>query len=316
MTTLPHEKQIFECEQTIARVKSQNQSHPLMTQEEVKKLDQKLEDLKKEVYANLKPWDRVSICRHPERPHSLDYIKNLCDEFEEISGDRVYKDDSAIVTGLGKIGGQKFVIVGQEKGKDTDSRLYRNFGMPHPEGYRKAMRAMKLAEKFDIPVICFLDTPGAFAGLSAEERGQGWAIANNLLQMSRLKVPIIIVVIGEGCSGGALGIGVGDVIGMLEHAYYSVISPEGCASILWKDASQNIEAAAALKMQAEDLLAFGIIDEVIEEPLGGAHHDPQVAYENVKGFIISEFQKLKNIPQDVLVERRYQKFRKIGAFSD
>ena len=182
MTTLPHEKQIFECEQTIARVKSQNQSHPLMTQEEVKKLDQKLEDLKKEVYANLKPWDRVSICRHPERPHSLDYIKNLCDEFEEISGDRVYKDDSAIVTGLGKIGGQKFVIVGQEKGKDTDSRLYRNFGMPHPEGYRKAMRAMKLAEKFDIPVICFLDTPGAFAGLSAEERGQGWAIANNLLK--------------------------------------------------------------------------------------------------------------------------------------
>lgn len=316
MSILEHEKQIFECEQTIARVKSQNQSHPLMTQEEIKKLDRKLEELKEDVYSNLEPWDRVAISRHPDRPHSLDYIKNVFDEFEEISGDRAFKDDHAIVAGFVKLGSQKFVVVGQEKGKDTESRLYRNFGMPHPEGYRKALRAMQLAEKFQIPIITFLDTPGAFAGLSAEERGQGWAIANNLLQMSRLKVPVIVVLIGEGCSGGALGIGIGDVIGMLEHSYYSVISPEGCASILWKDASKNVEASSALKMQAEDLFRFGVIDEIIKEPLGGAHHDPQVAYENVKSFISHQINELQNIPRDVLVERRYQKFRKIGAFSD
>lgn len=314
MTVLPHEKPIFEVEQTLQKLKEQNKNSPIWSQKELFEMEQKLEGLKKTIYSQLKPWDRVAICRHPQRPHALDYIQNISEEFVELFGDRAFQDDHAIVAGLARIDGQKFVIIGQEKGKDTESRLYRNFGMPHPEGYRKAMRCMRLAAKFNLPVITLLDTPGAYPGLSAEERGQGWAIAQNLWEMARLPTPILVVLIGEGCSGGALGIGVGDVIGMLEHAYYSVISPEGCASILWKDASKNAAAASALKMHVEDLLELGIVDHKIPEPLGGAHLNPQVAYQNVKAFLKEQWALLQTVPLDALLENRYQKFRKMGKF--
>lgn len=314
MTVLAHEKEILEYQKTLEKLEEQNRHHPILSSEEFLKMKKNLEQMKQTVYSQLKPWERVSICRHPQRPHALDYIQNISEEFVELFGDRAFQDDHAIVAGLAKIGGKKYVVIGQEKGKDTESRIYRNFGMPHPEGYRKAMRCMRLAEKFQIPVITLLDTPGAYPGLTAEERGQGWAIASNLLEMARLATPIIVVLIGEGCSGGALGVGIGDVIGMLEHSYYSVISPEGCASILWKDASKNSIAAAALKMQAEDLLPLGVIDEIIREPLGGAHLDPTSAYTSVKAFIERQIEALSSIPLDVLLENRYQKFRKIGKF--
>jgi acetyl-CoA carboxylase carboxyl transferase subunit alpha len=314
MTTLPHEKQIHEYEETIRQLKEQNKSNPLWSKDELTRLEKKLFDLKKRVYSSLKPWERVSISRHPQRPHTCDYLENICDEFVEIFGDRSFRDDHAVVTALALIGNKKFVCIGLEKGKDTESRIYRNFGMAHPEGYRKALRAMQLAAKFSLPVVSFLDTPGAFPGLSAEERGQGWAIAKNLSEMARLPTPIIVLLIGEGCSGGALGMGVGDVIGMLEHSYYSVISPEGCASILWRDPSKNSEASSALKMQAEDLLEMGIIDAIIKEPLGGAHHDPKMVYEGVKKFILEQWDLLRQIPEKDLLEMRYQKFRKMGRF--
>lgn len=312
---LDHEKQILDHEKTIAQLKEQNKVNGIWTDEEIVKLEKKLEQLKTQVYSQLSPWERVGISRHPERPRSIDYIKNICEGFTEIFGDRLFSDDRAIVAGLGIIGGQKFVIIAQEKGCDTESRLYRNFGMPHPEGYRKALRVMKLAEKFNLPVLSLLDTPGAYPGLTAEERGQGCAIATNLLEMANLKTPVIVLLIGEGCSGGALGMGVGDTVGMLEHAYYSVISPEGCASILWRDAAKNEEAAETLKMQSENLLEFGVIDEIIPEPQGGAHHDPKMVYEEVKKFILKEAKSLSKIPFDELLEKRYQKFRKLGAFS-
>lgn len=314
MTILPHEKQIIEVQETLEKLRDQNKVSSLFSQKELVEMELKLEELKKTVYSQLKPWDRVQICRHPKRPHALDYIEGISEEFVEIFGDRTFQDDHAIVAGLAIIGGEKFVVIGQEKGKDTESRLYRNFGMPHPEGYRKAMRCMRLAEKFQIPVITFLDTPGAYPGLTAEERGQGWAIAENLFQMSQLKTPIIVVLIGEGCSGGALGIGVGDVIGMLEHSYYSVISPEGCASILWKDPAKNGVAASALKLHVEDLLKLGIVDQMIVEPLGGAHLDPKAAYQNVLAFIKEQILRLKKVSLEELIENRYQKFRKMGKF--
>lgn len=314
MTVLPHEKQILEVQQTLSKLREQNKSNPLFSADELHKMEKKLELLKQKVYAELKAWDRVSICRHPQRPHAIDYIQNLAEEFVELFGDRTFQDDHAIIAGLAKIEGQKYIVIGQEKGKDTESRIFRNFGMPHPEGYRKALRCMKLAAKFNLPVITLLDTPGAYPGLTAEERGQGWAIAHNLWEMARLPTPIIVILIGEGCSGGALGIGVGDVIGMMEHSYYSVISPEGCASILWKDPSKNAIAASALKMHVEDLLELGIVDQMIAEPLGGAHLDPKAAYVNVKSFIKEQWASLKTIPIDILLENRYQKFRKMGKF--
>jgi len=314
MTVLAHEKQILEVQQTLSKLKEQNKSNPLFSQEELLKMEKKLQLLKEKVYSELKAWDRVAICRHPQRPHSIDYIQNLADEFVELFGDRTFQDDHAIISGLAVIDGQKFVVIGQEKGKDTESRIFRNFGMPHPEGYRKAMRCMNLAAKFNLPVITLLDTPGAYPGLTAEERGQGWAIANNLWEMARLPTPIIGILIGEGCSGGALGVGIGDVIGMMEHSYYSVISPEGCASILWKDAGKNAVAAAALKMHVEDLLELGIVDQMIPEPLGGAHLDPKHAFVHVKTFIKEQWNALKTVPIDTLLENRYQKFRKMGKF--
>ncbi len=311
--TLPHEKQIGEYLKTIEHLKKQSKDSTLFNSE-IRKLEEKLDKLKEKVYKQLTAWERVAICRHPQRPRTIDYIKHLCSSFLELHGDRLYRDDPSIVGGLATIGGLKCVVIGQEKGNDTESRMQRNFGMLHPEGFRKALRLMKLAEKFSLPVVSLLDTPGAYPGLDAEERGQGWAIANNLMEMARLKTPVVVLVIGEGCSGGALGMGVGDIIGMLEHSYYSVISPEGCASILWKDAKRNTDAAEMLKLNAEDLMQFKIIDEIIPEPLGGAHHNPGEVYENVKNFILEKIQMLEKIPKEILLEQRYLKFRSMGEY--
>lgn len=312
---LAHEKQIYEYIKTIDHLKKQSQGNALF-HNEIRKLEQKLEKLKEKVYAELTPWQRVMICRHPSRPHTVDYITSMCSSFHELSGDRTFAEDSALVGGLATIGEMRCVLIGQEKGNDTESRVHHNFGSLNPEGYRKALRLMKLAEKFQLPVVSLIDTAGAYPGLGAEERGQGWAIANNLREMSRIATPIIVVIIGEGCSGGALGIAVGDVVAMLEHAYYSVISPEGCAAILWKDSSKNEEAARALKLTAEDLLARNVIDAIIKEPLGGAHHQPQVACSNVKQFVLEQWQMLKRIPVDLLLEQRYLKFRKMGEWTE
>lgn len=311
---LSHELKLKTYQKTIQELKEKNLDGALLNPKEIEKLEQNFESLKKKVYQKLSPWERVQIARHPKRPKTLDYIHHICDEFFELFGDRAFADDHAIVGGLALIGGHKFVILGSEKGSDTDERIYRNFGMLHPEGFRKAMRLMKLAEKFHLPVISLLDTAGAFPGLSAEERGQGWLIASNLKEMARIKTQVIIVIIGEGFSGGALGIGMGDCIGMLEHACYSVITPEGCASILWKDASKSDEATRALKMNAENLLELQVIDHIITEPLEGAHTDPELMYDRVKSFILKSYQKLGSLTIPQILELRYQKFRKLGQF--
>lgn len=311
MDTLPHEKQIYDYEATIAKFKEQNKGTSLFDQE-IRKLEKKLTQLKESVYSRLTPWERVLICRHPSRPNTIDYIKHLCEDFKELHGDRAFRNDHAVVGGLARIGGQKCMVIGQERGSDTESRIFRNFGMPHPEGFRKALRLMKLAEKFSLPVVSFIDTPGAFAGLEAEKRGQGSAIATNLFEMSRLKTPIIVIFIGEGYSGGALGMALGDVIGMLQHAVYSVISPESCASILWKNPANKKEAARALRLNSEDMLEFGIIDHIIPEPLGGAHHDPEVVYENVKSYILEQWENLRGYSPEKLLELRYSKYRTLG----
>ncbi len=313
MISLPHEKQIVEYQKTIDHLKKQNRENPIFDRE-IKKLEQKLAVLKKQIYSQLTPWERVLICRHSQRPHAIDYIENLFDSFIELSGDRLAGDDKALIGGLAELNGIRCVVIGQEKGKDTETRVERNFGMMNPEGFRKAKRLLKLAEKFHLPVFSFIDTPGAFPCLEAEERGQGWAIAENLQLMSRLATPIVVVVIGEGCSGGALGVGIGDVVAMLQHAYYSVIGPEGCASILWKDATKNVDAASTLKLNAENLLELGIIDTILPEPMEGAHQNPEIVYASVKQFLIEQWHTLKHVPTPLLIEQRYQKFRKMGAF--
>jgi acetyl-CoA carboxylase carboxyl transferase subunit alpha len=314
MDILPHEKQIQEYEKTIARLKEHSENDAEWCRKEVKKLEIKLAKIKKNIYSSLSSWERISICRHPERPHSIDYIGNLFTSFQELHGDRLFSDDRSIIGGLGKIDDQKFMVIGQEKGRSTEDRINRNFGMCHPEGFRKALRLMKIAEKFNIPIISFIDTAGAYPGLTAEERGQGWAIANNLKEMSTIKTPIIVIIIGEGCSGGALGMAIGDRIAMLEHSYYSVISPEGCASILWHDAAKKNEAAQALKLNSENLLEFDIVDEIIKEPLGGAHHDHEATYREVKECILRSAADLKKNNTEKLIEKRYRKFRNMGIF--
>lgn len=310
--TLPHERQLEDTLKAIHHLKKQSENSPLFTKE-ISRLEEKLHHLKEEVYNNLTPWERVAICRHAKRPRTSDYIKNIVTSFSELCGDRQYADDRAIIGGIGKIGEMKCIVLGHEKGHDTETRIRHNFGMPHPEGYRKALRLMQMAEKFHLPLVSFIDTSGAFPGLEAEERGQGLAIAESIKAMSRLKTPIIVVIIGEGASGGALGIGVGDVILMLEHAYYSVITPEGCASILWKDGKKNVQACSTLRLNAENLLQLGVIDKIIEEPLGGAHHSPEIICENVEENILEQWNALKSIPPDLLIERRYNKFRKMGS---
>lgn len=280
------------------------------------KIRLKLKQTIKDIYANLTPWQKVQISRHPDRPYTLDYINNILGEtFLELHGDRNFKDDKAMVGGLGKIDNQTFMFIGQQKGHNTKDRQYRNFGMANPEGYRKALRLMKMAEKFSIPVVTLIDTPGAYPGLEAEERGQGEAIARNILEMTRLTVPIITVIIGEGASGGALGIGVGDKVLMLENTWYSVISPESCSSILWRSWEHKETAASALKLTAKDMKKMNIVDKVIREPEGGAHRNKEKTFEIVKSNIITSYDKLKNLSIDKLISNRMEKYSNIGVYS-
>ena len=280
-----------------------------------KKLNKRLEQVKKEIYENLTPWQRVQVSRHIERPYALDYIHALCgDTFIELHGDRTVGDDKAMIGGLGKIGDQSYMFIGQQKGNNTKSRQYRNFGMPNPEGYRKALRLMKSAEKFNLPVVTFIDTPGAYPGIEAEERGQGEAIARNLLEMSRLQVPLIVFIIGEGASGGALGIGVGDKVFMLENTWYSVISPESCSSILWRTWEYKERAADALKLTAKDMKANGLIDDIIKEPLGGAHRNREAVFESVKKAIEETYKKLSKLSVEKLIEKRMDKYTSYGVY--
>jgi len=316
MSGLDFEKPIIELERKIEELKGFSGHKDINIFGEVKKLEEKLAQIKKEVYDNLTPWQRVQIARHPKRPYTLDYIDMMMTDFIEIHGDRHFADDKALICGLAKLDGENIMIMGHQKGRDTKENLERNFGSAHPEGYRKAMRAMKMAEKFGIPLVSFIDTPGAYPGIGAEERGQAEAIAYNLREMAGLKIPIIVFVIGEGGSGGALGIGIGDRVYVLENAYYSVISPEGCAAILWKERSKSPDAAAALKLTAKDLLEMKIIDGIIKEPLGGAHRDPQGTAENVKKAIKKDLAALKSIPKEKLTESRYAKIRSIGVFKE
>ena len=280
-------------------------------------IEKKLIETQKEIYKNLTPWQRVQLSRHPNRPYTLDHIRAICGEsFLELHGDRGFKDDKAMIGGLGKIGDQSFMFIGQQKGYNTKTRQYRNFGMANPEGYRKALRLMKSAEKFGIPVVTLLDTPGAYPGLEAEERGQGEAIARNILEMTRLKVPIITVVVGEGASGGALGIGVGDVVLMLENTWYSVISPESCSSILWRSWEFKEQAAEALKLTAIDMKKQKLVDEIIKEPLGGAHRDREKTFQAVSNAIVKSYESLKNLSPKQLVAKRMDKYCQMGVFKD
>lgn len=316
MPGLDFERPIIELERKIDELKSFSSHKDIDISREVTRLEEKLSRIKREVYENLTPWQRVQIARHPKRPYTLDYIEMMMTDFVEIHGDRHFADDRALLAGLAKIDGEKIMIIGHQKGRDTKENLERNFGSPHPEGYRKAMRAMKLAAKFNLPIVSFIDTPGAYPGIGAEERGQAEAIAWNLREMADLRTPVIVFVIGEGGSGGALGIGVGDRVYVLENAYYSVISPEGCAAILWKERGRSPDAAASLKLTAKDLLEKRIIDGIIKEPLGGAHRDPHETAENIKKVIKKDLITLKNIPKDKLVDQRYAKIRAIGIFKE
>ena len=284
--------------------------------EACKQIQEKLEITKKEIYKNLTPWQRVQLSRHPNRPYTLDYINNIFkDSFLELHGDRNYKDDKAMIGGLGKILDQTFMFIGQQKGYNTKTRQFRNFGMANPEGYRKALRLMKSAEKFGIPVVTLIDTPGAYPGLEAEERGQGEAIARNILEMTRLKVPIITIIIGEGASGGALGIGVGDRVLMLENTWYSVISPESCSSILWRSWEFKEQAAEALKLTAKDMKRMKLVDEIIKEPLGGAHKNPLKTYLATQNAILKHYEELKNLSSKALVAQRMNKYNEMGVYN-
>ena len=309
---LDFEKPIRELEEKIEKLASA-ESPKSGTQEEIRKLRTKLAQVEHQLYNGLTPWQRTQLARHPQRPTTLDYINELCRDFLELHGDRNFGDDRAIVGGFARFNDRTVMIIGHQKGKTLKERMQRNFGMPNPEGYRKALRLMRLAEKFGRPIITLIDTPGAYPGIGAEERGQAEAIARNLFVMSRLAVPIISVVIGEGGSGGALALGVSDRILMLEHSVYSVISPEGCAAILYDDPAKVPDAAASLKMTAQDLVGLGIVDEVIPEPLGGAHRDPRAMCDRVAKTLANQLYALVELPTDQLIAQRDQKFRKIGV---
>ena len=313
MAGLDFEKPIVELEKKIQELKNFISDKNIDLSSEVRRLEDKLEHLKKDTYTNLTAWQRVQLARHPHRPYTLDYIQMLLSDFIELHGDRVFSDDKAMVCGLAKLDNQKLVIIGHQKGRDTKENLKRNFGCAHPEGYRKALRVMQLAEEFNLPIVIFIDTPGAYPGIGAEERGQSLAIALNLREMIRIAVPIIAIIIGEGGSGGALGVGVADRVLVLENAYYSVISPEGCAAILWKDGAKAPEAAEVLKLTAQDLLKMGIIDEVVPEPLGGAHRDPQKTARELKEIIEKNLKVLGALNKEELLKLRYKKFRGIGV---
>lgn len=315
MSGLSFEKPIADLEKKIQELKNFTSTKKVDLTSEIKRLEEKLGVLRQDIYGNLTAWQRVQIARHPKRPYTLDYIDMIMTDFIELHGDRYFADDLALITGLAKIGGKKVVVMGHQKGRDTKENLKRNFGCAHPEGYRKALRVMRLAEQFGLPMVILIDTPGAYPGIGAEERGQAQAIALNLREMISIAVPIIAVVIGEGGSGGALGIGVADKVCVLENAYYSVISPEGCAAILWKSGSKAPEAAEALKLTAKDLLGMGLIDEILPEPLGGAHRDPQQTALDLKLALSRDLKTLGSLSTVKLLEKRYEKFRNMGKFA-
>ncbi len=311
-TVLEFEKPIIELEQKMEEMRRYADNPDIAL--EIAKIEKRVSQLQITVYAGLTRWQKVQLARHPDRPYTLDYIAMITKDFIELHGDRHYRDDKAIVGGLATIEDRKVMLIGHQKGRDTKSNVYRNFGMPNPEGYRKALRLMKLAEKFRLPVVTLLDTPGAYPGLEAEERGQAEAIARNLLEMSRLRVPIVVAIIGEGASGGALGIGVGDRILMMENSWYSVISPESCSSILWRSWDYKEQAAEALQLTAPDLKKQGIIDEIMPEPLGGAHRNPEQAARVLKDTIVQELKQLAKIKPEKLLERRIEKFSAMGVW--
>ena len=317
MEYLDFEEPIKELEDQLLKCQVIGNDSEVDVTEACKNIQDRLVELKKEIYTNLTPWQRVQVSRHPSRPYTLDYIEALTQgTFLELHGDRTVKDDKAMIGGLGKIGDQSFMFIGQQKGYNTKTRQYRNFGMANPEGYRKALRLMKSAEKFNVPVVCLIDTPGAYPVLEAEERGQGEAIARNILEMSRLKTPIIVMVIGEGASGGALGIGVGDRIFMLENTWYSVISPESCSSILWRSWEYKEQAAEALKLTAKDMKRQKLIDTIIKEPLGGAHTNREAMFDTVRKTICKTYKELQELPTEVLVQERMDKFFAMGVYHE
>ena len=317
MEYLDFELPIKELNEQLDKCQLIGQESDIDVSDTCKNIEQKLEEKKKEIYGNLTAWQRVQLSRHPNRPYTLDYIKALCgDSFLELFGDRGVKADKAMLGGLGKIGDQSFMFIGQQKGTNTKTRQYRNFGMANPEGYRKALRLMRMAEKFNIPIVTFVDTPGAYPGLEAEERGQGEAIARNIYEMFRIKVPIVVIIVGEGASGGALGIGVGDKVFMLENTWYSVISPESCSSILWRSWEHKERAAEALKLTSYDMKKNGLIDEIIPEPLGGAHYDLQTTFETVRKVIIDSYKKLSKKSAAQLINDRIEKYSAMGEYSE
>jgi acetyl-CoA carboxylase carboxyl transferase subunit alpha len=314
MTYLDFEKPLADLEEQINNLKKIGEKNKVDVSKSIEDLQQKVLEKRKEIFANVTPWQRVQMSRHPERPYTLDYINYISgSSFLELHGDRTVKDDKAMVGGFGTIEGKSVMFIGQQKGNNTKQRQYRNFGMPNPEGYRKALRLMKMAEKFNKPIVTFIDTPGAFPGLEAEERGQGEAIARNLLEMMQLKVPVICIIIGEGASGGALGIGIGDSVLMLENTWYSVISPESCSSILWRNWNNKEKAAEALKLTATDMKANGLVDGIIPEPMGGAHNDPNQMFENVKASILTNLEILEKMTPSKRIDERIKKFSNMGV---
>ena len=312
--SLPFEAPIAELETKLQELEAFSQEQDIDVSHEINNMKTKIEDTRTEIYANLSAWQKVQVARHPDRPYTMDYINAMTTGFVEIHGDRIHRDDRAIIGGFAKIDGKKVMIIGSQKGRDTKSNVECNFGCAHPEGYRKALRLMKLADKFGVPIISLIDTKGAYAGLESEERHIAEAIAVNLRECFNIKVPIICVIIGEGGSGGALGIGIGNRILILEHAYYSVISPEGCAAILWKDRAFSDKAAEALKITGPDLIKLKLADAVIQEPKGGAHADPHVAAENLKAAILSQLEELSAMSDEEILKDRYDKFRAMGVF--
>ena len=312
-TRLSFERPIYDLEDRVAQLEASPQKTPEST-EEARKLRREAAELKKKVFSSLEPWQTVEVSRHPDRPMTSDYLNLVFDDFVELYGDKSFGDDRAILTGFAKLGEQKVMVIGHQKGKTLKERQACHFGCAHPEGYKKAMLRMKIAAKYKLPVVCFIDTPGAYPGVGAEERGQAQVIATSIFEMSRLPTPIVCIVIGEGGSGGALGIGVGDRVAMLEHAYYSVISPEGCAGILWKSHTFKEKAAKALKLTGRDLLRFKVIDDIIEEPLGGAHRDHNQTAARMKMYLQKSFRELQALSPDKLLAARYEKFRRMGVF--
>ncbi len=316
MMTFDFEKPIVELEKKINELYKYSEEVSIDASSELSSLEKKRVEVCKEIYKNLKPYQRVQVARHPNRPYTLDYINMLCENFIELHGDRRFSDDHSLVGGFATLDGKKIMVLGHQKGRNTKENLKRNFGMAHPEGYRKAMRLMKIADDASLPILCFIDTPGAYPGIGAEERGQAEAIAVNLREMMGLGVPVICIVIGEGGSGGALGIGVGNVVMILENSYYTVISPEGCAAILFRDAARAPDAADALRLTPNDLLEFGIVEESIPEPIGGAHRNHEKAAGFIKESVLKHFDELSKLSREELQEHRYNKFRKIGVFSE